>query len=202
MKRNVMALALSAATVVGGIAPAFADAPFTTKIAEPHDTMDDGSIIAVDDNKFSKEEVEYVDPAIEEAGEYGATVYAEIGSTYKVTIPKVIVLAGKRGEASTATYKVDVDGDIAGNQYVKVANDATFAMKQAGKADVEATVSQNFTKFYAKNNNATLAADVAKMNADDADAIADGEGTGSVSATLTAGKWAGNFNFNIALVTE
>jgi len=40
------------------------------------------------------------------------------------------------------------------------------------------------------------------MAADSEDAIANGEGTGTVSATLTAGKWQGTFNFDIQLMDD
>ncbi len=196
--KKLFALVLGAVMVAGAAAPAFADG-FSTKLGKPTATMDDGAIVAVDENGFSREEVEYTD--VDKDGTNATNVYAVIGSTYQVTIPKTIVLKGNKNEASTATYKVDVDGDIAGNQYVKVQPETTFAMKQSGKADVEATVTQELVSYRASNYNATLGTGETKMAADE-DAIEAGEGTGKVSATLTAGRWAGTFNFNIELVTE
>ena len=198
--KKLFALVLGAVMVAGAAAPAFADG-FQTQLGKPYTTMDDGALVAVDEKGFSRTEVEYTEADLEEGAENATNVYAVIGSTYQVTIPKTIVLKGSK-EASTATYKVDVDGDIAGNQYVKVQPDATFAMKQTGKADVQATVSQELVKYRASNYSADLVTGEAKMAADDADAIEAGEGTGTVSATLTAGRWAGTFNFDIELVTE
>lgn len=222
MKKTNLSLALGAVMMVAGVAPAFANGnetgsteqttvsekfvtgtnstPIGTKVGDNY-VMDDGAQIALDADKSSLEEVEY-HTVENKVGAQSATVYAKVGSSFSVTIPKVIVLKGVRGGVSKASYKVDVDGDIAGNEYVLVKPDATFAMKQAGKADVEATVAQTLVKYRAYNYTADLATGEAKMAADAADAIAAGEGEGTVSATLTAGKWQGAFNFDIELVVE
>ena len=217
MKKTNLALALGAAMVAGSVMPAFADGeatPFRTKLTVGNtvgtqtiastDTMEDGAVISQDADKNSVEEVEYqtIENPTAEQSTQSATVYAKVGSSFKVTIPKVIVLKGVRNAASTATYKVDVDGDIAGDEYVLVQPASTFAMKQAGKADVEATVAQEVVKYRAYNYTTQLASGEAVMHANQEDAIADGEGTGTVSATLTAGKWNGSFDFDIRLVNE
>ena len=201
--KKLFALVLGAVMVAGAAAPAFADGGFQTKLGDAAGTvkMDDGAVVSVDKNGFSEEEVEYQNSE-EEDYSTATNVYAVIGSTYQVTIPKTIVLKGNKNTASTATYKVDVDGDIAGNQYVKVQPDATFDMKQAGKADVQATVTQELVKYRASNYAPTTVAGETKMAVDNDDVIANGEGEGTVSATLTAGRWAGTFNFDIELVTE
>ncbi len=220
MKKTNLSLALGAVMMVAGIAPAFAadgdgaesttqatfvtgtdgHTPIGTQVGDNY-VMDDGAQIALDADKSSLEEVEY-HTVENEVGAQSATVYAKVGSSFSVTIPKVIVLKGVRGGVSKASYKVDVDGDIAGNEYVLVKPDATFAMKQAGKADVTADVAQTLVKYRAYNYTAGLADGEAVMAADQADAIAAGEGAGTVSATLTAGKWQGAFNFDIQLVVE
>ncbi len=199
--KKLFALVLGAALIAGAAAPAFADGGFQTKFGDPTTTMDDGAVVAVDSEGFSREEVEYQSSEDEDYST-STNVYAVIGSTYQVTIPKTIVLKGNKGAASTAEYKVDVDGDIAGNQYVLVQPNATFAMKQAGKADVEATVAQELVKYRASNYLTATVAGETKMAENNADVIANGEGTGTVSATLTAGRWAGTFNFDISLVTD
>ena len=200
--KKLFALVLGAVMVAGAAAPAFADGAFQTKLTDATGTvtMDDGAVVSVDENGFSEEEVDYT--TVDKDGTNATNVYAVIGSTYQVTIPKTIVLKGNKNAASTATYKVDVDGDIAGNQYVLVQPDDTFKMKQAGKADVEATVAQDFVQYRASNYTSATAGDETKMAENNADVIADGEGTGTVSATLTAGRWAGTFNFDISLVTD
>ena len=200
--KKLFALVLGAVMVAGAAAPAFADGTFQTKLTDAAGTvtMDDGAVVSVDENGFSEEEVEYTD--VDKDGTNATNVYAVIGSTYQVTIPKTIVLKGNKNAASTATYKVDVDGDIAGNQYVKVQPQATFAMKQAGKADVTATVEQEYVQYRSSGYQAAVVTGETKMAENNADVIADGEGTGTVSATLTSGRWAGTFNFDISLVTE
>ena len=114
--KKLFALVLGAVMVAGAAAPAFADGAFQTKLTDAAGTvtMDDGAIVSVDENGFSEEEVEYT--TVDKDGTNATNVYAVIGSSYQVTIPKTIVLKGNKNAASTATYKVDVDGDIAGNQ--------------------------------------------------------------------------------------
>lgn len=71
-------------------------------------------------------------------------------------------------------------------------------MKQTGKADVTASITQAKTMFRGYNYNVELAATEVKMGdgAEQASEIIDG----SISAQdLTAGAWNGTFNFNIAL---
>ncbi len=195
MKKNLMALGLSAAMLAGAAVPAFAD-----HATDGCQNMEDVVANHVDADGNSVETVEYYDEIENANGTYGASVYAVIGSVYKVTIPKVIVLKGAAKAASTATYFVDVDGDIAGDKKVTVTPDATFDMKQAGKADVAATVTQTITEFLAGNTTLTPAANQAKLGADtDSAAAKDSEASGTVSAELTAGKWAGTFNFEIDL---
>lgn len=116
------------------------------------------------------------------------SVYAEVGSTFTVTIPKKITLSG---ETKSGTYNVTCTGDIAGDEFVSVAPDASFEMSQKGKDDVTATVAQEITKFRADNYTTELVSGEAKM--------ATGA-TGSITASgLTSGGWNGNFNFTIAL---
>ncbi len=201
MKKNILALTLGAAMVAGAMLPAFADGEEPAAEA-PITSLDDVVASYVDDNGNSIEKVQYEELEDNFSGESETSVYAVIGTSYKVTIPKVIVLKGApRGQASTATYYVDVDGDIAGDQKVVVAPAAEFAMKQAGKADVTATVAQGVTEFLAGNTTVTPATNQAALGEDtDACANADTEASGTVSANLTAGKWQGAFNFEISLV--
>ena len=119
------------------------------------------------------------------------SVYAEVGSTFTVTIPKKITLSG---ETKSGAYNVTCTGDIAGDEVVAVEPDSSFNMVQAGQADVTAAVTQETTKLRADNYTTELVAGEAKM--------ATGA-TGSIAAAdLTAGAWDGNFNFAIALNQE
>ena len=107
-------------------------------------------------------------------------VYAEIGSEYKVTIPKTIILSGIDKKAD---YYVKVEGDIAGYETVNVVPDETVNLYTKNK-DVQAgTITQDKTAWKFDNFD---------VNAN-----------GTVEASgLTAGKWSGTFNFNIELSDE
>lgn len=200
MQKKILSLVLGTSMLLSSLLPASADT-YTTKLQGTNTaTMKDGSIISVDSDDFSMEEVEYhiIDST---DGAQSANVYAKIASTYSVTIPKVIVLKGVKGSASTATYKIDVDGDIAGNEYILVEPDYTALLHQGGKADVNMDITQDLIKYRANNYTKSLQSREVKI-ANTEDVIADGEGEGTVSATLTAGKWTGVFNFNIKLMQD
>ena len=204
MKKRVIALMLGAAMMAGVMAPAFAD-------EKVYDWKVNGHDIEANADGNSEEEVGYYEPIEGKVDgtedSKAADVYAIVGSTYQVTIPKVIVLSGA---SKNATYNVDVDGDIAGNEYVLVKPAESVTMKQKGKADVTGTITQATTKFYAKNNTATMAAGSILMNALDTDTVSPkteedvkSEASGTVDAQgLTAGKWSGTFNFDIQLINE
>ena len=110
-------------------------------------------------------------------GTNAVNVYAKIGSSYTVTIPKTITLDGS---TKTGSYTVSVAGDIAGDETVNVVPDASFKMSQTDKADVTASITQDKTAWK-----------VAEFGT---------AGNGSISASgLTAGAWNGTFNFNVGL---
>ena len=105
------------------------------------------------------------------------SVYAQIESQYTVTMPKTITLDSS---TKTGRYTVSVEGDIAGDEAVKVAPDASFAMSQTDKANVTASITQDKTTW----------------NVSEFGTV----GNGSISASvLTAGAWNGTFNFNVGL---
>ena len=108
------------------------------------------------------------------------TVSYSADSTYTVTIPKTITL---NPTTKTGTYEVETAGDIAGTYVVTVTPDATFTMKQAGKADVTATVTQSVTEWTVS----TLGQST----------------TGTIEALdLSAGSWSGTLNFTIQLISK
>lgn len=115
-------------------------------------------------------------------GSNAVEVYATQSSSFTVTIPKTIVLDGKEGKGA---YSVNVKGNIAGTDVITVTPDANFLMKQAGKADINTAVTQTATSFsYATG-------------------VVEGENEGQTETGLiqmeaiSAGKWAGQFNFTI-----
>ena len=109
------------------------------------------------------------------------TVYAEIGSEFKVTIPKKIILSGT---TKSGTYTVTVEGDIAGLEVISVTPDSAVTLSSKDKADVIGTITQdklNWTYSEIYTDSKILA-------------------NGSISAQgITAGAWNGTFNFAIKL---
>lgn len=115
-------------------------------------------------------------------------VYAEVGSSFTVTIPKSITLDG---ETKSGSYTVTCTGDIAGNEYISVIPESSFDMTQTGKNPVAATVTQATTKFRGNNYTGEVGTGETKMESG---------ATGAISASgLTAGAWNGSFNFAVAL---
>lgn len=121
---------------------------------------------------------------IESNATSNTTVYAEIGSEFKVIIPKHIILDGteKKGE-----YLVTVEGDIAGLEYVSVVPDKNITLSSANLASVVAPITQDKTAwFYDEILPETKVIGNGLIDAKD----------------ITAGSWNGNFNFNISLNEE
>jgi len=109
------------------------------------------------------------------------TVYAELGSFFKVSIPKHIILDGT---TKSGAYTVSAIGDIAGYETLKVTPDKSFALKSNNLADVTASISQDKTEW---SYNEML---------EDSNVL----GNGAIDAKdISAGSWNGNFNFNIFL---
>ena len=137
-----------------------------------------------------------IETPVTKDGTQECQVEAAIASSFSVVVPKKITL---QGDTKTGSYQVTCTGDIAGNEGVSVTPDATFKMKQSGKNDVTATVTQAKTIFRGKDHEGDLGETEEKMG------TADAAGTpidGSIAAQdLSAGAWSGTFNFAIALNT-
>ena len=107
-------------------------------------------------------------------------VYAELGSEFKVIIPKKITLDGA---TKTGAYTVSVEGDIAGTEYIKVVPDASFTLTSTKLADVTATITQDKTEW--------LCGEIVGSGV---------IGNGAIDAQgITAGAWNGHFYFNVSL---
>ena len=153
---KVCTLALSGLMVISSVSPVFA--------------------YDLDVNGNSIENVEYQNT--EDENYTNATnVFAELGSEYKVTIPKTIVLSGVDKKAN---YYVKVEGDIAGYETVNVIPDETVSLYTKNKDVQTGTITQDKTAW----------------KFDDFDVNANGQVTAN---NLTAGKWSGTFNFTINL---
>ena len=109
------------------------------------------------------------------------TVYAEVGSFFKVSIPKHIILDGTLKQGN---YTISAIGDIAGYETLYVTPDKSFALKSNNLNDVTASISQDKTSW--KFNEILEESNVL--------------GNGLIDASgISAGSWNGNFNFNIFL---
>ena len=104
-------------------------------------------------------------------GSQACEVDASIASAFAVTVLKKITLDGA---TKSGSYNVTCRGDIAGNESVSVSvvPDATFAMSQTGKANVQAAVTQEKTMFRGSDYTGDLG-NAVKMGA------AAGESTGT-----------------------
>ena len=132
-----------------------------------------------DSNGNSVENIEYQNTKDEDFANQ-TNVFAELGSEYKVTIPKTIILSGTTKKAN---YTVKVEGDIAGYETVNVEPDSSVELRTKNKDSQTGTITQDKTSW--------------KFDNFDIDA------NGTVEASsLTAGKWSGTFNFNINLEDE
>lgn len=179
MKKKVLTLGLAMAMALTAV-PALA----ATDVEGGHDAKTEHEGKGVTAAEVCAEQT------VESDETASCSVYAEVGSTFTVTIPKSLTLSGAD---KTGSYNVAVTGDIAGNQYVSVTPAATFAMEQDGKADVTATITQTVNKFRGDNYTSELLTDGTEVR------FATGA-TGSIAAPdLTAGAWEGTFDFVIAL---
>ena len=129
----------------------------------------------------SAHEVIDIDTPISNDNNSNCDVYAEIGSEFKVTIPKHITLDGA---TKSGSYKVTVEGDIAGTEKITVKPDSTFTLSSKNLPDVTAQVSQD--KIHWKYHEILAETNI----------IANG----LIGASeISAGAWNGSFNFNINL---
>lgn len=116
------------------------------------------------------------------AGTAETTVSAEIGSCFVIKVPKIVKLDKS---TKSCQFVTSVSGDIPGNKTVTVIPDATFSMKQAGKEDITANVTQTKKVF--------TSAELLAAN----DEFVETTGTIEVP-DLTGGHWEGAFNFNVS----
>lgn len=117
-----------------------------------------------------------------------------VDGSVMVIVPKVVILDGATGEGA---YVVKVKGNIAGNEVITVAPDATVTLEQEGKDDITATITQAKTRFAYNGTTAISDADdLAKtVTTDYATTTVDGS---IATDDLTAGSWHGTFAFNIS----
>lgn len=112
------------------------------------------------------------------------TVKATVESEAVVWLPTNITLSGSPDENKKYTGEgaVIVEGDIAGNELITVTPESSISLKQSGKDDIVAQVSQEKTTFtYDDIQNSNNA--VTSISAD----------------TLSAGEWNSTLHYNVSL---
>jgi hypothetical protein len=185
MKRKLVAAMLSLSMVAATASPVFAASTVTNSTA---------SISSLTIEKTQADGDTTAD----------MEVNASVASSYTVTIPKSITLAGVKGGESTGTYYIQVTGDIAGDEQITVVPTGTdtgadnkFLMKQANKTSIEATITQPISTWISDQADG-LAVD-GSAEGIKATSVSKGvklEGN-QVKAKLTAGTWKGNITFQI-----
>lgn len=119
-------------------------------------------------------------------GSSKTNVYLTIDdSNVLVGVPTEIIISGTPTDTGEyiGEYSVSAFGDISGDEFVNIVPEENATLKQPGKKDVEASVSQQKTSFsyndIITNNNSSI---------------------GQVTAEgLTAGSWNGEFLFKISI---
>lgn len=121
---------------------------------------------------------------ITSGGSQSVAVSANQGSVFSVTIPKKITLENTVKGKSESNYTIEVRGDIASNEVLKVIPDNSFNMNQDGGRTFPVSVAQTVTT--------AVWNEMTEVNPKTI--------SGNLSGTnMTAGDWQGIFNFNISL---
>ena len=109
-------------------------------------------------------------------------VKASIKSSYEITLPKTMTVNNGNN-----AYTVNVKGDLAGDETISVVPDATVSLASEGKDAVVGNITQEKQTF-------TYADASKKTN----DVLTGTDAAGNININgLTAGHWAGTFNFNV-----
>ena len=115
-------------------------------------------------------------------------VSANIDSSAVVWLPTSVVLSGKANAQHkyTAEYGVRVQGNIAGEEKITIIPDESVVLKQQGKENVTATITQEKQEF----------------TYSDLKDGATSTSTGTITAnSLSAGSWNGSFNFTVSVTS-
>ena len=181
-KLSILSASILMTSNIINLLPIFSFAESKTKDSIGSINMqDDGTTVGIDETQTQK--TEYSD-SIEAEGLQGSDVYVSQASMFGVTIPKTIILDGKKNNENInkANYIVTISSksNFAGNEKIKVVPNTNFTMSQLGKNDIQANIVQDKIEWL--HNEISIV------------------GNGEISTTaMTAGMWKGSFNFNIEL---
>ncbi len=156
-------------------------------------------LIGYDDTQNVESQWKQYSDFKQETKQYPADVYASqasgedyynqsgelIDGDIIVWLPTSLVLNGtNKANEYTAEYGVRVKGNIAGNEVVSIVPDESVLLKQQGKENITATITQEKQEF----------------TYSDLKDGATSTSTGNVIAnSLSAGSWNGSFNFTVSL---
>ena len=209
MLRKILGVSLAALMTLTSATSAFALTPesglldatgnyanSTGSVVADKDATDIDSVVGKDttQGEYSQYDVvvdDYTGTTLD-SFESETEVYATVLPAYSIKIPKTIILSA----SGLGFYDIGVKGDMSGAQTLtikpedKIADteDVDFYMSEQGafvgaKDDVVATVEQDKTEWRYSD-----------INKDDFTWL---ENAGKITATLTAGSWAGTFSFII-----
>lgn len=189
--KKVLSCALAACVCLSLTITSFAASGYHDSIASV-DSSDNGTTVGVDADQNKK--TEYYAEITSDTATNTVNVYATQASTFSVVIPKTIILDGAfgAGKSYEGKYEVIVKGNIAGDESVNVVPDASFALQQAGKTDLTASVTQTVQHF--RDTTETVGADT--LTGVNLNTPVKTTGTVAVQG-VTAGSWHGTFNFAI-----
>lgn len=202
---STFSVAMAAVMAVPGVAFAASDLKDSTASTAADATKVSGTDTMDGQDENQAKETLYSDEITADAPTNACEVYATQASTFSVVIPKTIILNGKKDEANTGAYVVTAKGNIGGAETIHVVPDAAFKMSQEGKEDIDATVTQAITNFVVteRADDKLVGTMTTANTAKGVDAVDGATADGLVEVTnLSAGSWAGQFNFNIEIVTD
>ncbi len=158
-------------------------------------TMEIPYEIEVDEHDNSIEKEVYDE--VEEEGPSASDVFAKVGSSFTVAIPKIIVLSGQEKKAD---YYVAVKGDFAGTEYIQVVTEPSFWLYDvSGVKDPEKAFNERPKQLFVSTNLETAPEDAVNgVNPDEYT-----KSFGKITApTITAGKWHSQVNFYVGLFDD
>jgi len=130
-----------------------------------------------------------------------ATVTASVYSQYRVTIPKNMEMTRQEDGSYQCNYTVNVEAEIAANEYVSVIPQNEVLMTTEGKEDVPVVITQEVQHFRSSYYQGDVSAEpnVVKLGETN---TAEGNISVSEGYSLSAGEWTTAVMFTISLNDE
>lgn len=164
MKQKFVRLFYTSAVFMSLIMPSFAE-EMTTFYFE------DGNLV----EENSKDETIYYN--IEQNNQINK--YANIKNNFTVTIPKITILNGVKGDFSTISHEISVEGNIDENAAILIQPQEDAFLLQPGKENIKMQINQSANEYKSGST-----------------------GKVDISAVLSSGTWTGAFDFDIKLLKK